>query len=203
MHIEVVTAPAVEPISTTDAKTHLRETATGQDTRIAVAIESARMAVEAWTGRALITRTLDLKLPGFPREIVLPYAPLASATQVTHVKYVDTDGAEQTLVLDTDYRVLAPSGPQCSHGRIILQYNETWPSTRAQPDAVRVRWVAGYATSATGSIPGALKDAMLLLIGDSFENREAQVAGTSMAENKAVQNLVWPFRLEMPQQPWC
>lgn len=201
--IEIVTAPAVEPITSAEAKLHLRETATGQDTRVAVAIEGARNAVEAWTGRALITRTIDLKLPAFPREILLPYAPLASATQVTHVKYVDTDGDEQTLTLDTHYRVLAPSGPQCSHGRIILQYNEIWPDTRSQPDAVRVRYVAGYATSATGSIPGALKEAMYLLIGDSFENREAQVVGATIADNRAVQNLIWPFRLEMPQQPWC
>ena len=201
LHIEVVTAPATEPLTASDAKTHLRETATGQDTRIALAIESARMAVENFTGRALITRTLSMKLPGFPCEIILPRAPLASATQVDSVKYVDNDGVEQTLVLDTDYRVLAPSGPQADHGRIILPYNGSWPTPRGQPDAVRVQWTAGYATTASG-VPGALREAMLLLIGDAYENREAQIANGALSINRTVENILWPFRLETPRLMW-
>lgn len=197
MLLELVTAPAAEPVSSTEAKTHLRETGTDQDTRIAIAIETARMHVENITGRAMITRTLCLKLPAFPREIILPRAPLASATQVTSVKYIDTNGTEQTLTLDTDYRVLAPSGPQAEHGRIFLPYATIWPATRDQPDAVRVTYVAGYATTSTG-VPGPLRDAMFLLIGDAFENREAQQSRDAVYENKAVERLLWPFRLEQP-----
>lgn len=199
--IEIVTPPSAEPISSTEAKLHLRETATGQDSRIAIAIEGARMAVEAMTGRAMITRTLKLSLPAFPAEIILPQPPLASATQVTSVKYVDTDGTEQTLVLDTDYRVLAPSGPQAAPGRVILAYDKTWPTPRTQPDAVRITFVAGYGSTGT-SVPGPLREAMFLLLGDAYENREGQIAGATISENRAVQNLLWPFRANIPPMQW-
>src|SRR5574337_1115825 len=52
-------------------------------------------------------------------------------------------------------------------------------------------------TTAPSVVPAALKAAILLLIGDLFANREA---GTDkpLAENPAVQNLIWPFRRVLP-----
>lgn len=52
-------------------------------------------------------------------------------------------------------------------------------------------------TAMPGVVPVALKAAIMLLIGDLFANREA---GTDkpLAENPAVQNLIWPFRRVLP-----
>ena len=72
-------------------------------------------------------------------------APVAS---ITSVKYTDLAGAEQTLAgsayalsLYGDSRRLAPT------------FGNTWPSTRDVPDAVRVRFVAGYTTAPKALFP--------------------------------------------------
>lgn len=40
----------------------------------------------------------------------------------------------------------------------------------------------------------SVKRAMLLLIGDFFANREANIVGASVAVNPTVENLLWPHR---------
>jgi 3-deoxy-7-phosphoheptulonate synthase len=72
---------------------------------------------------------------------------------VVSINYVDSDGATQTLAA-ANYTVFTPTdGP----GVIELAYNESWPSTRAVPNAVTVRFIAGYANAA--SVPAAVKEA--------------------------------------------
>jgi uncharacterized phage protein (predicted DNA packaging) len=45
-----------------------------------------------------------------------------------------------------------------------------------------------------GEIPFSLKAAALLLIGDLYENREAQTPIASLKANETVDRLLWPFR---------
>ncbi len=195
--LELVTAPATEPISRAEAKTHLREDGTAQDTHIDGLIIAARQAIEAYIGRGLIDQTWDLKLSRFPNgeaegdAIILPYPPLSS---VTSVKYVNGSGVETTLVVNTDYVVLKPSGPNADRGLIDLAYGKEWPTPREQKDAVRVRFIAGYGASGN-NVPAAIRNAMLLLIGDFYENREAQIVGPSVSANAAVRNLLAPYRI--------
>jgi len=47
------------------------------------------------------------------------------------------------------------------------------------------------------SYPASIRAAALLLIGDMFENREAQIIGATVVENKAVMNLLYPYREEI------
>ena len=58
--IQVTTAPAVEPVSTADAKTHLRipASATSEDSYIDALVTAARLYVEEYTERKLITQTV-------------------------------------------------------------------------------------------------------------------------------------------------
>lgn len=49
-------------------------------------------------------------------------------------------------------------------------------------------------TDNSGIIPSSIKAACLLMIGDLFENREAQIMGGGVVENPAVKNLLYPHR---------
>lgn len=167
MGLALITAPAVEPVTLTEAKTQCRVDGSTEDTFLTSLIVAAREAAEAQTGRALINQTWERTLDAFPRRwnIYLPFPPLVS---VTHIKYIDADGVLQTLA-STGYKVLTTRTP----GEVCLSYNNVWPSTRCEEDAVTVRYVAGYGATAA-SVPQLIKQGILLTINHWYDNREAE-----------------------------
>lgn len=52
-------------------------------------------------------------------------------------------------------------------------------------------------TTVPAVVPAALIAAMLLLIGDMYENAEATITAVSVAENKALGRLMWPYRVNI------
>lgn len=164
--LSLYTAPATEPVSVTEAKAHLRVTYTDEDSLIADLIVAARRWFEEQTYRALVSQTWDLKLDEFPTgddPIRVPRAPMVSVTSIT---YVDGDGVTQTWS-SSQYVVSATRQP----GLIRPAYGYEWPAdVRDQPDAINVRFVAGYGAAA--DVPGPIKAAIKLLIGQLYEFRE-------------------------------
>ena len=189
----LITAPAEEPVSTAEAKLHLRVDGTAEDTLIAGLIEAARQQVEAMTNRALCTQVWECRFDAFPSDgafIELPRAPLQSLQQVS---YLDTTGTLVQVAV-ADFDVLAPSGASAQPGSIGPKPDKTWPTAvQDRAHAARIRFVAGY--GAASAVPAALKSAILLIVGDLYANREAQMTGTIVTENKAVLALLWPFRV--------
>ena len=166
MRFSVSSGPSVEPLSTAEAKTHLRIDTSTEDTLVGNYIESARGAMEVMMRRAFITQTITLKLDAFPSgtTILLPRPP---AQSITSVQYVDTAGATQT-VSSGDYTLDTTSEP----ARLSPAYNVDWPDTRVQDNAVTVTYVAGYGDAAT-DVPEGVRLAIRLLIGCYYEQREA------------------------------
>lgn len=158
----VVTTVAAEPVSVAEARAQCNVIGTGDDTILAAFISQAREFAEHYTCRSLAPQTLELALDAFPCEdyIDLDRSPV---TAITSVKYTDSDGVEQTMP-STDYSLSLYGQSR----RINLAYGIAWPSTQDIPDAVRIRYAAGYA-----AIPAAAKAGLLLLIGHLFENRQA------------------------------
>lgn len=187
MPLILVTAPAAEPITLTEAKAHLRVTGTDEDTLIAALIAAARQNLDGrdgWLGRSLMPQTWELRLYAFPASITIPLPPLQS---VDSIKYIDLDGDEQTLD-PALYQVVAGEP-----ARIVPAYGQTWPSTRCQPEAVRVRFTAGYADAA--SVPAPIKAAILLNVGTLYRDRETVNIGNIVAELPTVSLLLSPFRV--------
>jgi len=138
-------------------------------------ITTAREMVERETASTLISTTRDYWQDGWPRgkAIQLPYSPLLS---VTGVYWKDTDGTEATLTAGTDYLVDTDSEP----GRIVLAHGGNWPSGVLYPvNPIRVRYVAGYGETAA-SVPRPLRQAVLLTVGDLYENREGFIQGAQV-----------------------
>ena len=171
--LTLVTAPAIEPITATEAKLRLRIDTSADDTPIGEMISVARQYVEDMTDRQCMTATRSLILDDFwTGALEIPRAPLKTVTSIT---YLDTNGSVQTLAA-TVYTVDIDSVP----GRIYLAYEQSWPAVQGISKSVTITYTCGEATAA--AVPAGLKQTIHLLVGHLYENREA----TSVVELKAV-----------------
>lgn len=170
----LTTRPTELPITLEEAKTHCRVTSTDDDDYLTALIEPVTTWVESYTNRALIYQTWTRYLDAFPRVINLHRWPVVS---VTSIKYIDTDGNQQTLSASV-YRV------DVHAGRVTEAYDQQWPDTRLLTNAVEVAYQAGYASSAQqlAKIPAPLRHAMLLIVAHYYNNREATVPQISFEE---------------------
>lgn len=162
--LKLINAPTSEPVTVSEVKARLRITISDEDADLATMISQARELCEAHCNRAFITQTYSLYLDRFPsewdhekrvytlKEIRLPRPPLQS---VTWVKYYDPAGVQQTLD-PSEYYVTTGGEP----GRVVPV--DSWPATQDRPEAVEVRFVAGYGLAA--SVPAAAKAAILLTV---------------------------------------
>lgn len=181
-----------EPVSLVEAKDHLRVDQPDEDALIGALTTAAREFFEDETGRQLAAATYVLTLDRFPYNrydpIELPRPPLRS---VTSIVYRDSSGAEQTWPV-AEYVVKAQDGPMAQPGRVFPAADHTWPSTQSVPGAVSITYEAGYAD---GAVPESLRASLLLILGDLYANREAQVVGTIVSENKTLRRLVNRYRV--------
>jgi uncharacterized phiE125 gp8 family phage protein len=151
----------------------LKVDSSDEDTLIDTLIKASRQLIEREYDVALITQTLDFKFDDFPiiehcnpdGAIIPLVRPIQS---VTYIKYNDTDGNEQTWSSSL-YTVDADD--QREQARIVPAYDEEYPETRIEINAVTVRVVCGYGDAAT-DIPENIKLAMLMQIAFWYENRE-------------------------------
>lgn len=185
MGYRLITAPASDPVTLGEAKAHLRVDHSDEDARITSLIKAATSYLDGRTGvigRCLVTQTWELTLDAFPaKEIELPLGPVAS---VTSVKYVDAAGLEQTLSAGSYYVDTA------SLSAWVVP-EDTWPATMAAANAVTVRYVAG---TAAASVPEAIRQAILLLVGHWYENRQPVADGSIASLPFTVDALLAPFR---------
>ena len=164
MGLRLIAPPTAEPISLSEAKAHLRVDSDAEDSLINSLILSARQTAESYQSRALITQTWELTLDEFPRcPFELPLPPLQS---VDEISYTDSTGATH-IVNPLDYIVDAFA----FRGRVTHAYGKSWPSVILQPiNGVKVTFTAGYGDTAA-DVPQMTRQAMLLLIGQWYENR--------------------------------
>nr|PZN48754.1 MAG: hypothetical protein DIU61_18155 [Bacteroidota bacterium] len=183
----IVTPPASEPVTLSEAKAQLSVTSSAHDTRITSLITTARRQVERYLKRALITQTWKVYYNCFHAVMELPYPPLQS---VTHVKYYDDSGTLQTLSSDLYWEDLA-SEP----GKIVRKYDAVYPELLAgRPNAVEIQYVAGYGDA--DDVPEEIRHAILMLVTDYFDNRGEVVVG-SMAQRIPgfIKDLVHDYRM--------
>jgi uncharacterized phiE125 gp8 family phage protein len=162
MSYKVVTPVATEPVLLAEARLHIKaDSDTSEDTLISAWITAARELAEHYTGRALAPQTLEAALDAFPCAVDWIDLPMPPVATITHVKYTDTAGVEQTI--DAGAYALSLYGDS---RRIAPTYGNYWPSTQDIPDAVRIRYATGYSTA-----PKAVKSAILLMVGWFNEHR--------------------------------
>lgn len=141
MPIIDILAPDTEPVTTDEVKASARIDGTEFDAQIPVVIKALRRLAENRLERRLITQTVELVSKSFPIDeidLVLP-----NVQSIVSVKYIDTNGQQQTLA-GSAYILCGDLTPSL----LQLAYGTSWPATRVQKDAVRIRFTVGYGDNA-------------------------------------------------------
>lgn len=195
MSLKVITAPS-EIITVSEAADFMRvDFPDDEESIISAMITSARQWCEEYLRRAIGVQTLETILPCFPqrgRKEILLRPPVIS---VTSVKYLDTSGVEQTLVLNTEYRLSIDSDPA-----EIVPVDNAWPACLDVANAVRVRYQTGYygggSPAESIELPKTIRTAILMQVADLYHNRESQVE-KPLSSNPTLERMLSMYRLEM------
>ena len=162
--------PAEEPISHDEARAHMRAADDEPPTVIESFIKACRVHTEDISSCMLCTQTWKMTIDYcFPQEIRIPLRPVQS---ITSIKYIDEAGVQQTLAAGK-YKLA-----KGFIARINPAYNESWPGTRAEREAVEIIFIGGF--GAAKDVPETLKLAIKLLLAHYSENREATIPGVSL-----------------------
>jgi len=190
LSLQLVTGPVVEPVSLLMAKRQLRVDFPDDDILIGAYITAARQFCEKYTHRAFFNQTWLRTLDFFPlawgEETLNPASrvdypfhfweqitidiPRANLVSVTSITYIDGNNVTQTLD-PASYYVDTTSTP----GRIVPSNSNIWPETSTFiPGSVRITFVAGsYGDGVeVNTCPMTIVQAILLLVGHMYENRE-------------------------------
>ncbi len=146
-----------EPVSLPLAKQHCRVLANDEDTLIAGYIKAAREWVEEYSGRVLVQREITETVDAFGSYLEISARPIVS---VDSIEYIDTDGAPQPF---TDFTANIARHP------LRIFPTGSWPTLGTNGYAT-VTYTAGYGE---GEAPQPLAQAMLLLVGHWYSNRDA------------------------------
>ena len=188
MSLKRISEPTIEPVTTANVKEQLSiQTAdTEVDAIITRRITEARQWVETYTGRSILPCQWEVVLDKFPKEIELFYPPTIVVDNVT---YIDTNQQIQTWDLSNIY-LDNDSIPNW----VLRAYGVDWPNTLDTANAVRVRYTAGYADAA--SVPGPIKEAIMLTVGHWMRYQGAVEAGINITRiPNAVECLLTSYRV--------
>lgn len=180
----LVAEPPAPFVSRDEAKAHIRVFHNDEDPLIEGMIAAACAHLDGppgWLGRSIAEQGLEVRGELFTSCVIaLPFPPVID---VTSIKYLDTNGVEQTM---------PPESYEVRGDVIAPVYGKSWPAVRRQPENVRVQYQAGYET-----IPPAVRAATLLMIGDLYANRETTLSGTAVEVpmSTTVARLLSPFRV--------
>lgn len=170
MATRVSVPPVEEPLTLEEAKAQCRVDTQDDDTLLTTLIIAARRHCEKIDWRAYITQTLETWLDAWPADGVIhvPRPPLQSVTSVVYYNAADT----AATLSAASYIVDTVSQP----GRIVLRTGSAWPTTTLRAaNGICITHVAGYGLAV--DMPEDIKNAMKLLIGHWYENREDSTVG--------------------------
>ncbi len=190
----ITVEPTVEPVTTAEVKDNSRIFISDDDTLIESLIIAARQYCENYCDSGFVEQTWIQKRKDFPSgddSIVLEHGPVISVTDP--IDYVDSDGSDATFVKTDNWF-------ESSDGRyrtIHTEYSIDWPTARIYQDAVTVTFVVGYGTLAS-DVPQAIRQAILLLVGHWYENREASTTQVAIPRTmkETIYNLLNPYRYQ-------
>jgi len=201
----LVTPPAAEPITLSEAKAHARIDASADDALLTPLITAARQWAEKYTNRAFITQTFRLSVDQFSAAahlecdgpcagpiagakarafLRLPRPPLQS---IASVQYFDDNDDAVTWPAD-NYFVDTSGEP----GRLALRSGCVWPDAARLANGLVITYAAGYGASAA-AVPDAIKVAIRQLVAHWYEHRgdTEQTPGVP----QAVLALLEPYRV--------
>ena len=187
--------PVSYPVTVDEIKEFARIDGTDEDSILESFLVGVVNSVEAYLGRALITRTYKLIMDEWnSKDIELPMPPLISVSSVKTVDESDTE----TTYSSSNYFVITESIP----GRLVIKKDAEIPTNTERYQAgYNITFTAGYGTN-RNNVPKQIRIAIMQWVTIIYENR-------SMAENDfnsnnkitgreipmEVQNILKPYRV--------
>ncbi len=165
MALVLTTGPALEPVSLSEVKLHLRVDHGDEDQLIASLITAARIHLETMLGLVFITQHWSLFLDEWPQSssVVLPLSPVQSITRLT--LYDESDGAG--VINPSNYFLDALSQP----ARLIWRGSTTRPWPERHFNGIEIALTAGFGAAAS-DVPQPLRQAVRLLVAHWYERRD-------------------------------
>jgi len=184
----LLSGPAAEPVTLDEAKAFLRLDTTDEDALVTSLITAARLHIEGISGRALLTQSWRTVLDCWPPGgvLTLPVGPLLSLTAVTAY---DAGGNGTSLATD-DVLVAANAAPP----QLFVPPGFGSAVILRDRQGVEIDYAAGYGDD-PADVPAPLRQAMLILVGYWFENRDSVIiAGAGSIIPDGFDLLVAPYR---------
>lgn len=176
MPYRVTIPPATEPITLAEAKAQLRvlDGVLTEDALISAYIAAARDYAESVTGRVLITQTIEEYYDQWAYVFCLSKSPISAITKVEYI----ADGTTTYVVWDSsNYAIDLLNVP----ARAIKLPSGVFQTLAILPNPVKITYVAG---GTANEIPSSIKQAIMLLISDYYENR--QDSETTLVTTKGI-----------------
>lgn len=168
----LVTAPTTEPLTYTEVKNFLRLNDDSEQAFVTSLIAVARQLVEDRTWRPLISQVWAMQFDYEELSLNIYYINKSPLLSVQSVTYFDENDTLQTLA-PSQYEVDIYGSP--ARFRLI-----NIPEVKKRMNTLQVNFTCGYTNAA--SVPLPIKQAMYLIIGHLYENRQDVVTGTQVHE---------------------
>jgi uncharacterized phiE125 gp8 family phage protein len=184
--VDIAASTAI--LTTAEAKTHLKVDTTADDDYIDNIISAATESAQIFTNRYFINTTITQHGDTWSDISTLFKSKVSS---ITHIKYFDNDNSEQTLATSVWI-----SDINHQPARIGLKPEQSFPDLAERINAVNCKYVVGYG-SAASDVPEGIREAVLLIVGNWYENRQEIVVGRIATElPKSAQYLLEQFKVQ-------
>lgn len=189
MRPEIITPPAIQPVTLIELKEQASIDHAALDTRLESYIRTATSYIESYLDRPLITQTRRRWFERFTSDEIELDCQLQS---VTHVKYYSLSDVEATYP-SAYYYVDSTEEP----GEIKLKDGRDWPTISLRPaKAIEVQYICGYGATAE-SVPEPIRQAILMLAASYVRNREAETSAIGDVRIlSAYQNILSDYRIQ-------
>lgn len=165
MALVSTTGPALEPVSLTEVKTHLRIDHMDEDVLLASLVIAARVHLETMLGLSFITQQWLLVLDRWPEGASFPL-PFGPVQQITGITLYDSED-QASIIASSDYSLDALSQPP----RLIWRAGTAWPAPGRSYNGIEIGVTTGFGAAAP-DVPQPLRQALLLLVSHWYEHRE-------------------------------
>tara|TARA_R110000751_G_scaffold119032_2_gene219511 strand:- start:2480 stop:3085 length:606 start_codon:yes stop_codon:yes gene_type:complete len=195
----IATPSGLKAITTLEAKQHLRVAHSDDDTYIDSLVLSAQQTIESYCNILLFRQTVIQYADTFMDVGELYFSPVknSGAVAVTSITYTDPDLATVTWAA-SNYIADIYASPV----RIGMTPDGTLPTIANQLNAVKITYSVGV--NSASLIPEALKQAILILVGQWYENRQVAVVGRSVGTiPMTAQYLMNPYKVQTLGMATC
>jgi uncharacterized phiE125 gp8 family phage protein len=172
-------------LTVADLQAHARPDPTANDnayqTALLAAVESY---VCEYLDRSLQPTALREWYDCIPQEFQVHRGPVTAVTAIKAYDLNDNVTTVATTVYQTDF-IYEPA-------RVSLRFGQIWPYQLRARNAVAIEYTAGYAV---GAVPAGILQAMKILLGHWYEERQPTAVGYVSTLPFSVEALLAPFRI--------